>query len=159
MDMVLKLAVVVPLFSLFIERVLELIDAIVVLNLFPWWRSAPLSPPSMLLQKPSEEAWGHSKKATEGGEEVEKSTPQPFDKIIYTVGSNKLELTINTYQEAKFYYEREEKLYQQRLVYYIAKYGYFLLDRRGIRGVGRPGCFGTYFGTYFNGRPSRGGKR
>ena len=157
-----QLTIIVPLFSLLVERFLELFDALVVLNVFPWWRSAPLPPPTMLLQEPFKEAWDCYGKATEG----ERYTPEtgewgeptsqkshssgkvggkvalpgddrvdkPVDKIIYTIGSNKLELTITTYKEAKFYYQKEEELHQRRLVYYIAKYGYFLpKSQKGLR--------------------------
>jgi len=157
-----QLTIIVPLFSLLVERFLELFDALVVLNLFPWWRSAPLPPPIMLLQEPLKEAWDCYGKATgrerytpETGEWGEPTSQEshssgkvgdkvalpgddkvdkPVDKIIYTIGSSKLELTITTYKEAKFYYQKEEELHQRRLVYYIAKYGYFLpKSEKGLR--------------------------
>jgi hypothetical protein len=74
-----QLVISITFISLLVERFLELFDALVVLNLFPWWRSAPSPPPT----KP------HDSKSEEADEEG-------------------------------------EEIHRQRLVYYIAKYGYFL---------------------------------
>lgn len=126
----------IPLIPLLIERILEFIDAVIILKIFPWWISAPRPPPTMLLQKPNEESWPKHLNKVQSNPQTgsiatddDKNEVKNLDKVTYIVGPDRLDLFINTYEEAKFYYEREEKLHQLQLVYYISKYGYFLKER------------------------------
>ena len=98
---------ILPLLSLFVERIIEFIDTWIVLQIFPWWVSEPTPPPKMLMPKPNKAIWKGN------------------DKITLTVEGNKAEIIISSYEEALYYYQREEKLHHQRLAFYIRKYGYF----------------------------------
>jgi hypothetical protein len=111
--------IVMPVIALLVERLLEVFDALVTLNLFPWWRSAPPAPPKMFLQRPSRTAWRKELPANTAAE------PEPA-KVVHAVGTDTLEFPVHAFGEAVLYYEKERALYGNRLKHYVSKYGHFL---------------------------------
>jgi hypothetical protein len=111
--------IVMPVIALLVERLLEVFDALVTLNLFPWWRSAPSAPPKMFLQRPSRTAW---RKELPADAAVEARPAR----VVHSVGTDTLEFPVHAVAEAVLYYEKERALYGNRLKHYVSKYGHFL---------------------------------
>ena len=110
--------IVMPLIALLVERLLEVFDALVTLNLFPWWRSAPSAPPKMFLQRPSRTAWRKELPANTDAE-------PKMAKVVHNVGTDTLEFPVHAVAEAVLYYEKERALYGNRLKHYVSRNGYF----------------------------------
>ena len=111
--------IVMPVIALLVERLLEVFDALVTLNLFPWWRSAPSAPPKMFLQRPSRTAW---RKELPADAAVEARPAR----VVHSVGTDTLEFPVHAVAEAVLYYEKERALYGNRLKHYVSRYGHFL---------------------------------
>jgi hypothetical protein len=110
--------IVMPVIALLVERLLEVFDALVTLNLFPWWRSPPSAPPKMFLQRPSRTAWRNELPANADGE------PKPA-RVVHSVGTDTLEFPVHAVAEAVLYYEKERALYGNRLKHYVSRNGHF----------------------------------
>jgi hypothetical protein len=121
--------VALPLISLLIERLLEVFDLLVTLNVFPFWRTAPAAPPRMFLQRPSRKTW---RKGQQMGAPTMADTESA--KVVHTIGSDTLEFPVSSYQEAVLYYEKEKALYRNRLKHYVNKYGHFLPRQASVTG-------------------------
>jgi hypothetical protein len=111
--------IVMPVIALLVERLLEMLDALVTLNLFPWWRSAPPAPPKVFLQRPSRTAWRKEVSSNSTGD-------TELARVVHTVGSDSLEFPVHAFAEAVLYYEKEKALYGNQLKHYVGKYGHFL---------------------------------
>jgi hypothetical protein len=122
--------IALPLISLFIERLLEVFDLLITLNLFPFWRSGPPPPPRMFLQRPSRKAWRRGQRP---GTPPTAADAEPA-KVIHTIGSDTLEFPVSSFQEAVLYYEKEKALYRNRLKHYVNKYGHFLPRQASVTG-------------------------
>ena len=110
--------IVMPVIALLVERLLEVFDALVTLNLFPWWRSAPTAPPKMFLQRPSRTGW---RKELAGQPDAEANPA----KVVHSVGADTLEFPVHAVAEAVLYYEKERALYGNRLKHYVSRNGHF----------------------------------
>ncbi|MBN1640364.1 MAG: hypothetical protein JXA09_03940 [Anaerolineae bacterium] len=113
--------IALPLIALLIERLIECLDALVTLNLFHWWRSAPPPPPRTFLQRPSRRSWRKGQPAP---------APAHLDadgaRVVHHIGGDQLEFPVNAYQEAVLYYEKEKALYRNQLKHYLSRHGHFL---------------------------------
>jgi hypothetical protein len=110
--------IVMPVIALLVERLLEVFDALVTLNLFPWWRSDPSAPPKMFLQRPSRTAW---RKELPANAEAEARPAR----VVHSVGTDTLEFPVHAVAEAVLYYEKERALYGNRLKHYVSRNGHF----------------------------------
>jgi hypothetical protein len=110
--------IVMPVIALLVERLLEVFDALVTLNLFPWWRSAPSAPPKMFLQRPSRPGW---RKELAGQPDTEAKSAR----VVHSVGADTLEFPVHAVAEAVLYYEKERALYGNRLKHYVSRNGHF----------------------------------
>ena len=116
---ILTLSVIIFLISLVVERLIEVFDWLIILNLFPWWRSAPRPP---LIKLPS-------RSSAEQGRDDNSDYP--------LANANAMQATSNDgeddFGEAEFNDETEFVkpliAYRRRLIYYIIKYGYFLSEK------------------------------
>lgn len=122
--------IALPLISLFIERLLEVFDLLITLNLFPFWRSGPPPPPKIFLQRPSRKTW---RKGQQPGAPPTVADAEPA-RVIHTIGSDTLEFPVSSFQEAVLYYEKEKALYRNRLKHYVNKYGHFLPKQASVTG-------------------------
>jgi hypothetical protein len=122
--------VALPLISVLIERLLEVFDLLVTLNLLPFWRTAPPPPPRMFLQRPSRKTWRKGQQP--GTPSVMSESEQA--RVVHAIGSDTLEFPVSSYQEAVLYYEKEKALYRNRLKHYVNKYGHFLPHQASVTG-------------------------
>lgn len=115
---ILALFVVAFLLSLVVERLSELFDRLVVLNLFPWWRSAPTPPLIKIPPKPHEQDGDGYPKGILTASNTALATQSDDEDNV-----DEVELGDET--------EFVEPLiaYRRRLIYYIIKYGYFLSEK------------------------------
>ncbi|MEJ2554847.1 MAG: hypothetical protein P8186_01170 [Anaerolineae bacterium] len=113
-----QVAILLPVLSLLIERILELVDIIFVSEFFSWWRSRPAPPPNMFL-------YVSPQNPTVSG--TRKPNMRPLGKV-QVAGASEIELNFNTHEDLEMYRQQERELHFRRLVYYIKRYGFYLLE-------------------------------
>jgi hypothetical protein len=121
-----------PIISLFVERILEIFDLLIVRTIFPLWRSKPVPAPEMIIRLPVELSdQNTSEKPLENkvNQEVgpeENNANDTENKIVHTIGASKLEMKIVTYKQAVECQTQEMELHYKQIIYYLKRYGAYL---------------------------------
>jgi len=126
-----------PIISLFVERILEIFDLLIVRTIFPLWRSNPLPAPEMIIRLPDQlsEHTGNDalekpleNKVHQEADRKESDANDTENKIVHSIGASKLEMKIGIEQAVEFQ-NQEMEFYYRQLIYYLTRYGVYLGDK------------------------------